>query len=81
MVDYKNINSERKIIQFIPNISPLPIRILGKILDSIIYKTESNRLDTLFLYDYTIELKKSYYSGPPPKPKPAVKFTPPDISK
>jgi hypothetical protein len=80
-IDYKNNNSERKIIQFIPNNSPLPIRILAKMLDSIIYKTDSNKLDTLFIDDYSIELNKSYINRPFPKVKPSVKFTPPDITK
>lgn len=79
-IDYKDNNSERKIIQFIPNNSPLPIRILGKMLDSIIYKTDSNKLDTLFIDDYAIELNKSYPNHPFPKIKPSVKFTAPDIT-
>ncbi len=76
-IDYRGFNRERKVIQFIPNNSPEPIRILRKILDSICYETNTDKLDTLFIDDYACELKKSFRPSLLPKVKPTVKFSPP----
>lgn len=83
-LDYKNNNNERKLIQYIPNNSPKPINNLGRLLDTLIYKSAAQKSGTLNMDSYKNELKSlSQAMAPQPRIK-RVKlkfFVPPKIFK
>jgi hypothetical protein len=86
LLDYKIKGRDRTKVQYINSSHRTPdnILFLTSLLDTIIFKTPGNRIDSFSIGVYTDTLKKisSYNLPPPPKrlppPKiPAIKFIPP----
>lgn len=75
-LDYKKIDSLEKKIQFIPEKSPEQIKRISQLLDTLIYSSASNKIDSFNTKEYAKELSlfNLQISGPLPK---MVKFTPP----
>ncbi len=66
----------RKKIQFIPPNSPMKIRVLASLLDSVIFNASAKSKDTLNLKSYSKELIELYKKFSEPLPK-ITKFRPP----
>jgi hypothetical protein len=78
-LDYQTKNNERKKILFIPHNSPAKINILSSLLDTLIYSSKSEILDTLDIAVYTKQLKEfaDKVEPPPPPPTKTILFKPP----
>ena len=82
-LDYRTQNNERKKILFIPHDSPAKINILSSLLDTLIYSSKSEILDTIYIAAYTKQLKEFAYKvdQPPPPPTKTILFKPPKIKE
>jgi hypothetical protein len=68
-LDYRTENRERKEILFIPPNSPAEISTISTLLDTLIYSTKNEILDTLDITLYTRQLKELAEKVAPPPPK------------
>lgn len=68
-LDYTTQNRERKEILFIPPNSPAEINTISTLLDTLIYSTKNEILDTLDINLYTTQLKELAEKVAPPPPK------------
>jgi hypothetical protein len=90
LLDYKIIGKDRTKIQYINSSSRTPdnILLLTSLLDTIIFKTQENKIDSFSIGEYIDTLKKisSYDLPPPPKHPPPpiidnIKFLPPKVNQ
>jgi hypothetical protein len=90
LLDYKIIGKNRTKIQYINSSSRTPenILLLTSLLDTIIFKTQENKIDSFSIGGYIDTLKKisSYDLPPPPKHPPppiidTIKFLPPKANQ
>jgi hypothetical protein len=89
LLDYKLEGKDRSKIQYINSSSRTPenILFLTSLLDTLIYKTPANKIDSFSIGSYIDTLKKisSYNLPPPPKPPRVIrsdlKFIPPKADK
>ena len=84
LLDYKIIGKRRTKIQYINSSTRTPenILFLTSLLDTIIFKSQENKIDSFSIGAYIDTLKKisSYNLPPPPKDLPSspnIKFVPP----
>ena len=68
-LDYRTENRERKEILFIPPNSPAEISTISTLLDTLIYSTKNEILDTLDITLYSRQLKELAEKVAPPPPK------------
>jgi hypothetical protein len=88
-LDYTTETSKRKKILFIPHNSPAKINILSTLLDTLIYSSKTEILDTLNITPYAKQMKElAEKIEPPPKMLPppplnskTILFKPPKTKK